>query len=144
MSSLLHAISHFSLMRGVLSPQQICRAARDLGYSSVAITDRNSLYALPAFLRSCKEYGLTPIIAAELTGPDGTALLYADGDMGFANLCRIISDYHCNDRFHLRDSIRMTVVAFILLPMIFSSLVSLKGAVRCISGCGVREGHRSK
>lgn len=106
MKALLCAVSHFSILRGVLSPDQICRIARELGYESVAIADRNNLYGLPAFLKSCKAHGLIPIIAAEIAGPDGTAVLYADGDSGYSNLCRIISEYHCGKSFRLVDSIR--------------------------------------
>ena len=106
MKPLLYAVSHFSLLRGVLSPDMICRTALELGYSSVAIADRNNLYGLPEFLRCCEEHGLTPIVAAEMSGPDGTAVLYADGDAGFSNLCRIISQSHCDDSFNLVAAIR--------------------------------------
>jgi DNA polymerase-3 subunit alpha/error-prone DNA polymerase len=105
MHTILTSISNFSILRGVLSPQTICKLARDLGYSSVALTDRNNLYGLPSFLHWCKEYELTPIIGAETTGPDGDAILYADGDRGFSNLCRIISECHCNKNFQLVQSI---------------------------------------
>ncbi|HEX3019559.1 MAG TPA: DNA polymerase III subunit alpha, partial [Chitinispirillaceae bacterium] len=67
--------------------------------------DRNNLYALPEFLSCCSVYGLTPVIAAELTGNGGDALLYAEADQGFSNLCRIISEYHCNKNFNLVFSI---------------------------------------
>ena len=108
MPPLLCAISHFSILRGVLSPEQICKIALELGYTSVAITDRNNLYALPAFLSSCEEHGLTPIIAAEMKNSEGAVVLYADGDAGFSNLCRIISAYHCSESFNLIDSIRQS------------------------------------
>jgi len=105
MKTILSAISNFSILRGVLSPRIICKTACEMGYEAVAITDRNNLYALPEFLHWCKEYRLTPIIAAELAASGGEALLYAEGDRGFSNLCRIISEYHCRKDFNLLSSI---------------------------------------
>ncbi len=105
MNTILCAISNFSILRGVLSPQMICKTACEMGYEAVALTDRNNLYALPEFLRWCREYRLTPIIAAELVVCGGETLLYAEGDNGFSNLCRIISEYHCRKDFSLVSSI---------------------------------------
>lgn len=105
MKAILSAISNFSILRGVLSPQVVCRTAGELGYLSIALTDRNNLYALPEFLHWCKEYGLTPIIAAELVAGGDEVLLYAEGDRGFSNLCRIISEYHCRKDFRLQSSV---------------------------------------
>jgi error-prone DNA polymerase len=105
MHFLLSAISNFSLLRGVHSPQTICRIAKELGFTAVALTDRNNLYGLPAFLRACNEYELQPFAGVELTAVDGEILLYAEGEVGFANLCRIISEKHCCKSFQLRTSI---------------------------------------
>ena len=105
MKTILSAISNFSILRGVLSPRIICKTASEMGYEAVALTDRNNLYALPEFLRWCKEYRLTPIIAAELAACGSEVLLYAEGDSGFSNLCRIISECHCRKDFSLVSSI---------------------------------------
>lgn len=105
MKTILSAISNFSILRGVLSPQKICEIACEMGYESLALTDHNNLYALPEFLRWCKEYRLTPIIAAELVTSGGEALLYAEGNRGFSNLCRVISEYHCRKDFSLVSSV---------------------------------------
>ncbi len=105
MPFLLSAVSHFSLLRGVHSPSTICKIAKELKFEAVALTDKDNLYGLPSFLRACNEYELQPIIGAELTASDGNALLYAEGDYGFSNLCRIISEKHCNKNFQLSISI---------------------------------------
>ena len=105
MSSLLSAISNYSLLRGILSPQTICRITKEIGFNVVALTDRDNLYGLPAFLQACNEFELQPIVGAELTAPDGEALLYAEGETGFSNLCRIISEKHCDKNFRLYSSI---------------------------------------
>ncbi|MBN1577875.1 MAG: DNA polymerase III subunit alpha [Chitinispirillaceae bacterium] len=90
MLPLLHAISSFSLLRGVLPVEKICALARKEGYTALCIADRNNLYGLPAFLASCRRYGLKAIIGAEVSDGDQSVLLYADGDEGYARLCNII------------------------------------------------------
>ncbi|MBD3393841.1 MAG: DNA polymerase III subunit alpha [Chitinivibrionales bacterium] len=99
MSTLLSCTSCFSLMHGVLSPAALCRAARDLGYSAIALTDRDNLFGLPDFLLACEHCGLRPILAAELTHGDMSLLLYSHGDTGYANLCRILTRRHCDKAF---------------------------------------------
>jgi len=103
---LFSAISSFSLMRGVHTPLSICTIAKELGYSAVALTDLNNLYGLPAFIDACAENDIIPVAAAEICGPDGNALLYAQNESGFANLCRIISEKQCNKTFTLCESIK--------------------------------------
>ncbi|MBD3240993.1 MAG: PHP domain-containing protein, partial [Chitinivibrionales bacterium] len=108
MPALLSVISHYSLRRGVLSPERICERAAALGYDAVALTDRDNLYGLPEFLYQAQHHGIRTIIAAELSDPSTgeTALVYSHGHEGYANLCRLISERHCVERFSLAPSIQ--------------------------------------
>ncbi|MDG5816245.1 DNA polymerase III subunit alpha [Chitinispirillales bacterium ANBcel5] len=106
MPALLSVLSYYSLMTGVLSPRAICSKAKELGYDAVAITDTDNLYALPAFIDSCKEQGMRAIIAAKITADQGSLLLYADGEKGYQNLCRVISEIHCSKTFNLVTSMK--------------------------------------
>ena len=54
-------------MWGTAYVKQVCRAARQLGYTSLALTDTDNLYGLWPFLTACKREGLTPIIGAEVS-----------------------------------------------------------------------------
>jgi DNA polymerase-3 subunit alpha/error-prone DNA polymerase len=105
MPALLSATSHFSLLRGVCSPEQLCLQASELGYDAIAITDRDNLYGLPEFLYQAKRHNLRAIIAAQLCDKGSEALLYAHGDAGYANLCRVISERHCDKHFSLARSV---------------------------------------
>ena len=128
MKTLLSAVSNFSILRGILSPESICKFAREFGYTSVAITDRNNLYGLPAFIRSCKEHAIACIIAAELLDEQGcSVLIYAEGDCGFSNLCRIISEFHCDKKFRLIDSIIKEVAGLHVLTDNMTLLQNLRG-----------------
>lgn len=105
MPALLNTISHYSLRRGVLSPELICRTVKELGYPAVALTDRDNLYGLPEFLYHAEQQGLRAIIGCELSAREGAVLLYAHGTAGFANLCRVISEKHCEKHFDAVPSI---------------------------------------
>lgn len=106
MPTLLSTISYFSLMRGVLSPYEICKHAKELGYTKIALTDRNNLYGLPEFLKSCYRAGLQPITAAEVTDENHAALIYTHGKAGYSNLCRVITEKHCNGNFSIINSLQ--------------------------------------
>ncbi|MFP4679621.1 MAG: DNA polymerase III subunit alpha [Chitinispirillaceae bacterium] len=123
---LLSAISHFSILCGVLDLKTICRFAKELGYSAVALTDTDNLYGLPAFLGACREYELRPIIGASITTPEGALLLYSHGDSGYSNLCRIISEKHCASDFDLLKSIKSNSDGLHLASDSFSILSSLQ------------------
>lgn len=88
---LLHTISSFSLMRGVNAPEGMVAAAKSAGYSAVCIADRNNLYALPRVLAAGKKHDIRIIIGTELVLDNSSLLLFADGDVGYHNLCATIS-----------------------------------------------------
>ncbi|MBD3419526.1 MAG: DNA polymerase III subunit alpha [Chitinivibrionales bacterium] len=106
MKGFLPVVSYFSLHFGTHSPQQICFKAAALGYSTLAVLDRNNLYGLPEFLRWCTKLELKLIIGAEIVHRDRSAYLLSRGDAGYANLCRVISEKYCDDRFEIVDAVR--------------------------------------
>ncbi len=88
----LAAQSWFSLMEGCASPDDVCARAREGGFRSLALTDRNALYGLPEFADAAAEAGLKPIAGARLEFP-GEAPLFAwclDRG-GYARLCSVLS-----------------------------------------------------
>ncbi|MCP4689409.1 MAG: DNA polymerase III subunit alpha, partial [Desulfobacterales bacterium] len=95
--------SHYSLMWGVASVKRLCRRARRLGYTRLALTDTDNLYGLWPFLTACRREGLTPIVGAEVTDPRraGRAVCLVENEAGFANLCRLLTRRHMNADFDL-------------------------------------------
>jgi len=87
--------SYFSLRRGTASPAELCRRAKQFGYAALALTDRENLYGLWAFLAACRRESLRPIIGSEIDSGAGRderrlTLLVRD-ETGYRNLCNIIS-----------------------------------------------------
>jgi error-prone DNA polymerase len=91
--------SCFSLKEGAFTPEQLAEQAAGLGMPAVAMTDRDGLYGAARFVSACTKAGVKPILGASLTirqeGPhDSHVVLLAEDDLGYANLCRLITDAH--------------------------------------------------
>jgi error-prone DNA polymerase len=63
----LHTSSAFSFLRGASLPETIVERAAALGYSAVALLDRDGVYGAPRFHIAAKAAGIRAIIGAELT-----------------------------------------------------------------------------
>jgi len=88
----LHTHSYYSLLDGVPSPEELVIAAKKIGMKALALTDHNGLYGAVTFYQVAKDYGLHPIIGAELTMADGFNLLFlVKDDIGYRNLTQLIS-----------------------------------------------------
>lgn len=106
----LRVHSHFSLMHGTASPLALCEQAKHLGYTHLALTDKNNLYGLPAFIAACKQTGINPIIGAELSVNHGgndaeetSITCLVESSEGYANLCTLISKCKCDKDFLLEN-----------------------------------------
>jgi len=90
-------------MWGTASPQRICRSARKLGYTRLALTDTDNLCGLWPFLAACRRYGISPIVGAEVTDrrTSRRAVCLVERPEGYANLCRVLSRRHMDEAFDL-------------------------------------------
>jgi error-prone DNA polymerase len=77
----LQVTSNFSFLRGGSHPQEMVEQAAALGYSAIAITDRNSLAGIVRAHLAAKKAGIQYIPAARLDLKDGASLLAYPTDM---------------------------------------------------------------
>ncbi|MCK4975449.1 MAG: PHP domain-containing protein, partial [Anaerolineales bacterium] len=103
----LHTHSYYSLLEGLLSPQELARAAAASGMPALALTDHDNLTGAVEFYDACQEVGVQPILGLELdlalppdlaVMPEGSGklvLLAMDLD-GWSNLCRLSSAIHAD------------------------------------------------
>jgi len=101
----LHVHSDYSPMRGVSSLEELCVSAQRQGLTALALTDTNGLYGAIRFIEQAKQHSLRPILGAELTTDDHRAVLLARTPEGYANLCRLLSERHCDPTFDFVASI---------------------------------------
>lgn len=71
----LQVTSNFSFLRGASHPKELVEQAAELGYSRIAITDRNTLAGIVRAHVAAKEKGMTIIPACRLDLRDGPSLL---------------------------------------------------------------------
>ena len=93
--------SHFSLMHSTISCLELCKQAKELGYTTIGLTDINNLYGLWDFLRACRASSIRPIIGAEIRTPQQPAFCLVKDRQGYRNLCRLITARHCEADFSL-------------------------------------------
>ena len=101
----LHVHSDYSPMRGVSSLEELCVTAQRQGMPAMGLTDTNGLYGAIRFIELAKQRGLRPILGAELTAKDHRAVLLIKTPEGYANLCRLLSERHCDPTFDFIASI---------------------------------------
>ncbi|MCX6807188.1 MAG: DNA polymerase III subunit alpha, partial [Patescibacteria group bacterium] len=62
----LHVHSHFSLLDGLSSPEDIAKIAKEQGAPAIALTDHGNMYGSWLFYEACQKEGIKPIIGCEV------------------------------------------------------------------------------
>jgi len=94
-------------MEGVGTPHELVAAAAEMGYRAMALTDTNGLYGVVFFIQAARDAGIKPIVGSEIVHGDRRALLLVKNAAGYSNLCRIISERHCDPAFDVASSIAL-------------------------------------
>jgi DNA polymerase-3 subunit alpha len=110
----LHVHSEFSLLDGLGRITDLVDSAAAHGFDSLALTDHGALYGSVAFYQACVTKGIKPIIGVEtyvarrsMTEKEGKAdaqpfhlILLAKDDIGYRNLCRLVTDAHVDGYYY--------------------------------------------
>jgi DNA polymerase-3 subunit alpha len=110
----LHNHSEYSLLDGLSRIEPMVKKAKELGMSSIAITDHGNLYGAIKFFQTCKKYEIKPIIGCEIymaqrslhdkeAGVDkdyNHLILLAKDLKGYKNLMKIISIAHLDGYYY--------------------------------------------
>src|SRR5215217_4668523 len=92
MFSELHTRSAFSFLSSGSLPQMLVQRAADIGLPSVALLDRDTVAGAVRFHFEAREYGIKPIVGAEVTVEDGTLLPLVPINLnGYQNLSKLIT-----------------------------------------------------
>jgi len=110
----LHTHSEFSLLDGLGRIVDLVDEASAKGFDSLALTDHGALYGAVAFHQAASAKGIKPIIGVEtyvarrsMTDKEGKAdaqpfhlVLLATNDVGYRNLCRLVTDAHIDGYYY--------------------------------------------
>ncbi|MGH2996369.1 MAG: PHP domain-containing protein, partial [Gaiellaceae bacterium] len=99
----LHAHSAYSFLDGASLPEELAARAVELGYEALALTDHDGVYGSLEFAHAAKAFGLRAITGAEATLADGSHVtLLVETPRGYANLCRLLTAAHADERLNPR------------------------------------------
>lgn len=96
----LHLHTCHSLRDAVSIPEDLAKRAKELGYTSLGISEHGSLSSVYEHYTACKKHGLKPIIGVEMYEADDRKeskehyhfLLIAKDKTGYKNLMKILAD----------------------------------------------------
>jgi len=127
--------SHYSLMWGVGGIKAICKAAAQMGYKRLALTDTDNLYGLWIFLAACRREGIRPIIGAELTDPRSKrrAICLVENAEGYSNLCRLLTRRHLEKNFDIATDVACHAQGLVVLTKDVSLLEIWHEAGVCVA-----------
>ena len=130
----LHLHTLYSLLDANIRIEDLMQKVKDLGQTSVAITDHGNMYGSVEFYKTAKEYGIKPIIGCEcyICEDDASILsmsnnmyhivLLAKNELGRQNLQKLVKEsttYKFNKRFRID----------------FSMLKKYSEGLICLSAC---------
>ncbi len=101
----LHLHTQFSLLDGACRLSELVGRARELGMTSLAITDHGNMYGAVDFYKECKKQGIKPIIGCEVyvaphsrfdkdktrDGKYSHLVLLVKNETGYKNLIKMVS-----------------------------------------------------
>lgn len=110
----LHVHTHYSLLDGAGKIDALLKRAKEMGMSSVAITDHGSMYGAVEFYEKAHAMGINPIIGVEayvstrshlqkeprLDNKYYHLILLAENFEGYKNLIKIVSEAHLNGFYY--------------------------------------------
>jgi len=98
--------SHYSLLRGSVPVQRLVEKAKEYGYAAVALADVNSIYGAVDFYKTAEQVNIKPILGVEILTDSSSAILLAENDAGYKNLCRITTARNLCPHFELIEQLK--------------------------------------
>jgi error-prone DNA polymerase len=139
----LHAHSAFSFLDGASTPMELAAAAAAHGYPAFALTDHDGLWGSMEFAHACKGFGVRPITGAELTAREGERDLHltllAEDEVGYRNLCRLLTAAHSHTRDNTARSATQPWARIEQVEEHAEGLVCLSGCARDGAAAGAWE-----
>jgi error-prone DNA polymerase len=132
----LHCHSAFSFLDGASLPDELVAAARERGYSALALTDHNTVSGSMEFAQAAKELGMKAIHGAEVDVDNRHLTLLVRDGSGWRSLCRLLTKAHAHTRNG--DPARRRVNA---PKLALSDLREHAEGLVCLSGCADRGFH---
>ena len=108
----LHLHTAYSLLDGACKIDELLDRAKELGQTSIAITDHGVMYGVIEFYLKAIQKGIKPIIGSEVYVVEGSRfvknqnderyhlILLCENDIGYKNLVKVVSEGFINGFYH--------------------------------------------
>ncbi len=123
----LHLKTEYSLLDGACRITETVKAAKEMGFETLAVTDSRAMFGAVAFFRACTDVGIKPIIGCEieLLSPESSkayplVLLVMD-ETGYRSLTQLVTDAALTGK---------GIVSFSALQARNAGLIALSGGTR--------------
>ncbi|SVC83179.1 uncharacterized protein METZ01_LOCUS336033, partial [marine metagenome] len=116
-------------MRGLLSLPDLMNLTRSHGMDTLALTDVNGMWGFIRFVQHCRDAGINPIAGVNLITEKDEAVLLAENQHGYENICRAVSAVHDDPSQSLADLVKSRVSGLFVLSHEAHTLKSLKTTI---------------
>jgi DNA polymerase III alpha subunit len=99
--------SFYSLLRASVSVSRWVETAAAYGYGAVALADVNSLSGVVDLCQAAEKANVRPVVGVEILTESQRAILLAEDDRGYRNLCRITTARNLMPGFDLVEQLRI-------------------------------------
>src|SRR5687767_8062148 len=93
--------SEFSLSDSTISIESAVKQAKKYNMPALALTDINNGFAWIKFYQTAYKYGIKPILGCDLNIENGQILFLIQNNIGYLNLCKILSKYWQYGKAHI-------------------------------------------
>ena len=116
-------------MRGLLPVDQLIQLSKSNGMESLALTDVNCLSGFINFVKHCNSIDVNPIAGANLIKKNEDIVVLVENQIGYENLCRIISKLYDRKDQKISDIIASHFSGLFILTEKYSILKQLNSVV---------------
>jgi len=130
--------SFYSLLRGAVSVLRWVQKAAEYGYGAVAVADVNCMSGVADLCQEAERTDLWPIVGVEILTARQRAILLAEDDRGYGNLCRITTARNLLANFDLIEQLRTDSRGVICLCAQANFMEELRGLLprsHLFAGC---------
>jgi hypothetical protein len=99
--------SFYSLLRASVSVLRWVEKAAAYGYGAVALADVNSMSGVVDLCQAAEKMDVRPIVGVEILTDSHRAILLAEDDRGYGNLCRITTARNLMPDFDLVEQLKV-------------------------------------
>ena len=123
----IHSI--YSPMKGLITLNRLMKLANYYNMNTLALTDVNGMWGFIKYVQYCINNHIAPIAGTNLITKEDEVILLAENQIGYHNICRLISSLHKNSEINLIEELKLYSSGIFILSSRISTLKALKNVI---------------